>query len=127
MNLIFKEESFAIIGAAMEVHNELGNGFLEAVYQEALAIEFKKRGIPFKQEVKLDINYKGHPLEKYYQADFICYNKIIVEIKAITELTGINKSQVINYLKATQLKLGILINFGQEGLKYERLVKYLTK
>ncbi len=127
MDLIYKEESYKIIGAAMEVHNKLGSGFLEAVYQEALAIEFEERGIPFKQEVKLEINYKGHTLKKSYKADFVCFNKIIVETKAISELSGIEKSQVINYLKATQIKLGLLINFGQEDLEYQRLVKFINK
>ena len=124
MKLIYKQESYEIIGAAMEVHRELGSGFLEAVYQEALALEFKSRGIPFKKEVKLEISYKGQALSKYYEADFVCYDKIIVETKALHELSGIDESQVINYLKATGFKLGLLLNFGSESLEYNRLVRY---
>lgn len=124
MNLIFKQESYEIIGAAMDVHNELGSGFLEAVYQEALALEFNKRNIPFKQEKRIEITYKNQILLKHYVADFICYNKIIIEIKALSELIGNHESQVINYLKATDLKLGLLINFGTESLEYKRLVRY---
>ena len=124
MNLIFKEESYEIIGAAMDVHNELGSGFLEAVYQEALALEFNKRNIPFKQEKRIEITYKNQILSKHYIADFICFNKIIIETKALSELIGNHESQVINYLKATDLKLGLLINFGSESLEYKRLVRY---
>ena len=124
MSLLYKEESYEIIGAAMEVHKQLGNGFLEAVYQEALAIELKNRNIPFKKEYKLEVNYKGHILQKYYLADFVCYDKIIIETKAVKELIGIDESQVINYLKATDMKLGILINFGSHSLEYKRLIRY---
>jgi len=123
MEPLYKEESYKIIGAAMEVHRVLGNGFLEAVYQEALAIEFENRGIPFKQEAKLEINFKGSVLSKHYEADFVCYDKIIVETKATSELTGNDESQVINYLKATGFKLGLLINFGEESLVHKRLVR----
>ncbi len=124
MDIIYKKESYLIIGACMEVHRELGPGFLEAVYQEALAIEFKRKGIPFKQEVKLEITYKGQTLSKYYEADFVCYNKIILETKAINELTGGHESQVLNYLKATKFKLGLLVNFGAESLEYKRLIHH---
>ena len=124
MSLIYKAESYKIIGAAMEVHKQLGHGFLEAVYQEALAIEFKNRNIPFKKEYKLEISYKEQLISKYYIADFICYDKIIIEIKALKELSGIDESQVINYLKATNFKLGILINFGSQSLEHKRLVRY---
>jgi GxxExxY protein len=123
MELIYKEETFKIIGAAMEVHRTLGCGFLEAVYQEALAIEFKKQNIPYKQEKKLEIQYKEQTLSKYYEADFMCYDKIIVETKAIKELSGIDEAQVINYLKATGLKIGLLINFGAESLEHKRLLR----
>ena len=123
MEFIFKEESYKIIGAAMEVHRVLGSGFLEAVYQEALSLEFDKRGIPYKKECKLEVNYKGDILSKYYDADFVCFDKIIVETKATRELTGIDESQVINYLKATNFKLGLLFNFGEESLVYKRLVR----
>ena len=124
MDIIYKEESYKIIGACMEVHKELGPGFLEAVYQEALALEFKRKGIPFKQEVRLEISYKGQTLSKYYEADFVCYDKIILETKAINELTGGHESQVLNYLKATKFKLGLLVNFGAESLEYKRLIRH---
>ncbi len=124
IDLIYKDEAYKIIGAAMEVHSGLGSGFLEAVYQEALVIEFEKRGIPFEREAKVEITYKGQLLKKYYEADFICYNKIIVETKALEELIGKHEAQVLNYLKATGLKLGLLINFGTESLDYRRLVRY---
>ena len=123
MNLLYENESYRIIGAAMEVHNELGPGFLEAVYQEALAIEFEKQQIPFIKEPKLVIIYKGQELNKYYEADFVCYDKIIVETKATKQLTGTDESQVINYLKATGFKLALLFNFGAESLEYKRLVR----
>lgn len=124
MDLIYKEESYLIIGACMEVHRELGSGFLEAVYQEALALEFKRKGIPYKQETKLEISYKGQTLLKYYEADFVCYNKIILETKALNELSSGHESQVINYLKTTGFKLGLLINFGAESMEYKRLIRY---
>ena len=123
MSIIYKSESYNILGAAMEVHKQLGNGFLEAVYQEALAIEFANRNIPFIREYRLKIEYKGQLLSKYYIADFVCYDKIIVEIKAIKELTGIDESQVINYLKAGDYKLGILLNFGKISLDQKRLIR----
>ena len=123
MSLIYKTESYKIIGACMNVHKELGCGFLEAVYQEALAIEFKQQNIPFEQEKKLQLYYKGNLLQKQYRADFICFNEIIVETKATSGLTGIDESQVINYLKATGLKLGLLVNFGMESLESRRLVR----
>jgi len=106
----------------MTVHKELGCGFLEAVYHEALAFEFKNQGIPFQQEKQLSITYKGKTLTKHYIADFICYGKIIVEIKALSGLASEHVAQVLNYLKATGIKLGILINFGETSLTYKRLV-----
>ncbi len=119
--LLYKEESYAIIGACMEVHRVLGCGFLEVIYQEALAIEFEKRKIPFLREPELTVEYKGIILVKKFNADFICYEKIIVELKALSELLSVHQSQVINQLKVTQLRLGILVNFGQESLHFERL------
>lgn len=98
---LYKEESYAIRGAIMSVHRELGCGFLERVYQDALELEFKLRGIPYEREKQIQITYKGYPLGEPYRADFICYGKIIVELKAVNELLGIHKAQVINYLKAT--------------------------
>ena len=121
-DLLHKDEAYQIIGAAMEVHKELGHGFLEAVYQEALAIEFQKQGIPFEKEKLLNIYYKDVKLNKHYSADFICYNNIVVELKAIKELSNNDQSQAINYLKATGFELAILINFGSKSLQYKRIV-----
>ena len=108
----------------MNVHKELGCGFLEAVYQEALAIEFRRQNIPFEQEKELPIYYLGKPLKKKYSADFVCYNEIIVETKASSGISGTDESQVINYLKATGFKLGLLVNFGLDSLEHKRLVRY---
>ena len=116
------EKTYQIIGAAMEVHKELGCGFLEAVYQEALEKEFTDQGIPFKPQPIIQIAYKGKLLDKTYQPDFICYKEIIVEIKAVSSLSGIEEAQLINYLKATGLKIGLLINFGSKSLEYKRFV-----
>jgi len=121
--IICKDESFSIVGAAMEVHKTLGNGFLEAVYHEALMIEFEKRGIPYKHEEPLYIKYKEVQLKKSYVADFVCYGKIIIEVKALSQLNSDHESVVLNYLKASGLKLGILINFGAPSLEHKRLVK----
>lgn len=122
IELLYKEEVYNIIGAAMEVHSVLGCGFSEAVYQEALAIELTERGIPFEQEKLIQIDYKGKVLKKYYQADFVCYDKIILELKALSALSPEHESQLLNYLKATGLKLGILINFGEKSLVYKRYI-----
>jgi GxxExxY protein len=119
----YKEESFNIIGSAMEVHKEMGNGFLEAVYQEAFCMELSERFIPHRKQVELDIYYKEIQLKKKYYADLICYNKIIIELKAVDRLRPEHHSQVLNYLKATNFKLGILINFGAKSLEYKRFVK----
>lgn len=122
-DILFKDESYKIIGACMAVHNELGNGFLEAVYQEALEIEFKLRKIPYEREVELEIFYKDQILEKKYQADFICFNEMIIELKALSALESSHKSQVINYLKATDMQLGLLVNFGQASFVSQRIIK----
>ena len=114
INIFFKEESYKIGGAIFAVHQALGCGFLERVYQDALEIEFKDRHIPYEREKKIQIMYKGKPLGEPYRADFVCYGKIIVELKAVDELCGIHRSQVVNYLKATGFKLGLLVNFGEE-------------
>jgi GxxExxY protein len=124
-NVLFESESYNIIGAAIAVHNELGFGFLEAVYQEALEIEFSIRNIPFRREVQLPIYYKGELLSKNYIVDFICYDKIIIELKALTSISPDHKSQVLNYLKASNKELGLLINFGESKLKHERLIRSL--
>jgi GxxExxY protein len=115
-------ETFAIIGAAMEVHRQLGHGFLEAVYQEAMAIEMTGRKIPFQREVPLAVSYKGQQLQCDYRADFICYGNVAVELKAISQLTGTDEAQVINEMKATGTQRALLINFGAPSLEYKRRV-----
>jgi GxxExxY protein len=122
MGLLYKEESYKIIGAAMEVHRELGKGFLESVYQEAIEIELTALQIPFRKEVPLNIKYKNINLSKYFVADFVCFEKIILELKSIPDLSIEHTSQVFNYLRATDMKLGILINFGAKSLQYKRIV-----
>jgi len=119
--LIHEKETAEILNACMAVHNELGNGFLEAVYQEALAIEFDERGLPYKREVKIPIFYKGRKLDKEYFADFICFDNIIVELKCLSRIVSANKAQVINYLHGTKLEVGLLVNFGEPSLKWERV------
>lgn len=122
--LYHQEESYAVNGAAMKVYSTLKEGFLEAVYQEALAMEFAKRGIPFEWEKELKIFYDGKELQTTYRADFVCYGDIIVELKAVVELDDTHRSQVHNYLKATGYKLGLLYNFGHhDGLQFERIIK----
>lgn len=120
----YKEETYNIRGAVFAVHKELGNGFLERVYQDALEFEFQARGIPYEREKEIQIMYKGKPLGEPYRADFVCYGKIIIELKAVEELQGIHRSQVINYLKATGMILGLLVNFGEEFANIERIVRY---
>ena len=121
-DLILKDESYQIIGACMEVHNTLGGGFLEGVCQEALAYEFENRGILFEREQEISISYKDKLLNKKFIADFVCFGQIIVELKALSDLTNDHLSQVINYLKATNLRVGLLINFGKSSLQYKRIV-----
>jgi GxxExxY protein len=115
-------QTYEIIDAAMEVHRELGHGFLEAIYQEALAIEMTKRNIPFEREVAVPVEYKGQRLQCSYRADFVCFGEIVVELKAISQLAGADEAQLINELKATNLHRGLLLNFGVPSLEYKRLV-----
>jgi GxxExxY protein len=123
VELILKDEVFAIIGAAIEVHRVLGSGFLEPVYQEAMEIESASRILPFEPQKIIRIDYKGRLLKKEYIADLIYYNQIIVELKALDKLTGKEESQILNYLKATKMKVALLINFGSSPkLEWKRFV-----
>jgi GxxExxY protein len=122
MTLIKKNLTASIIGAVLEVHSILGNGFLEAVYQDALAIEFEKRKIPYEREKQIQIQYKGITLSKTYIADFVCFDEIIVELKALSSTTKEHDSQILNYLKASNCKIGLLLNFGESSLKPRRFV-----
>lgn len=121
-NMNADPQTYAIIGAAMEVHRELGHGFIEAVYQEALAMELTVREIPFRREVPLPVKYKKQSLACTYKADFICFEEILVELKAIEKLGDAEKSQVINYLNATRFTRALLFNFGSPSLEYQRMV-----
>lgn len=119
-------QTYAIIGAAMAVHGELGSGFLEAVYQAALEKEFQNRDISYEREKRLPVHYRGEVIADY-QADFLCYEEVVVELKALQKLSGDEEAQVINYLKATGLNQGLLINFGSGSLKYKRFVLNLRE
>ena len=121
--IIYKNESFAIIGACLEVYNELGPGFLESVYQEALHREFLLRGIPHQQQSPINVYYKEDPLNKHFRADFLCYDKILVELKAAKELTSIDEAILLNYLKASRNNLGILANFGEAEFVFKRFIE----
>ncbi len=122
-HVIFKQESYEIMGACFEVYREKGCGFLEAVYQECLEMEFELRGILFQPKVPLALSYKGRPLKQQYVPDFVCFGKIIVELKAASELNDEHRAQVQNYLRATGHRLGLLINFSHyPKLQYERIV-----
>ena len=119
---LYEEECRQIIGACYEVQNSLGHGFLEAVYQEALSIVFNEKGIPYESEKKLDIWFHNQKLQKAYYADFVCFGSIIIELKACDGLTSDHTSQVLNYLKATNYKLGLLINFGMQKVQIRRII-----
>lgn len=121
--LILKDEVYAIVGAAMEVYYTLGVGFAEPVYQCALAIEFERRRVPFAREPKLEVVYKGVPLNKTFRPDFVCYDQVIVELKCQFRLTGVEESQIINYMRITSLHVGLLMNFGaRPKLEWSRYV-----
>ena len=121
-DILYKDECYKIIGACMNVHKELGPGFLETVYQESLAFEFFEQRIPFEKKKDIRIFYKDKLLDKCYKADFLCFEKIIVELKALSELSNDHISQLLNYLKATKLRVGLLVNFGSPSLVYKRLI-----
>ncbi|MDO9340154.1 MAG: GxxExxY protein [Bacteroidales bacterium] len=120
--ILYREESYKIIGACMEVHKKLGSGFLESVYSEALELEFKKMNIPYEHEKKLPVYYDGRPMRKYFKTDFVCYSTIILELKSTNFLSENDRRQALNYLKATRFKLGLLVNFGTPSLTYKRIV-----
>lgn len=121
--LIYKEEAYKIIGICMEVHNNLGSGFLEIVYKDALELELNKANIPFEREVKYEVNYKGVILPHKFYADFVIYNKIILEIKALSKgFAEEHMAQSINYLKVSGNKLALLVNFGELKLQYKRII-----
>ena len=120
--LIHKQESYFIIGLCMEVHNTLGKGFNESVYAESLEIELKTNGVPYQKEVKFDIEYKGNLLSKKYYVDFVVDNKIILELKAVEGISKSHIKQTLNYLAASKLKLGLIVNFGEDNLSYKRVV-----
>ena len=122
--IVYREESYAIMGACFEVYKQMGSGFLEPVYQECLCVELTLRDIPFRAQPELSLSYKGRALEKTYKPDFICHDKIILEIKAVRELADEHRAQVHNYLKATSYRLGLLVNFSHyPTLQYERIVR----
>ncbi|GAK61487.1 hypothetical protein U27_01388 [Candidatus Vecturithrix granuli] len=121
--LIYKDESYAIMGACFQVYKEMGCGFLESVYQECLEIEFEFQKIPFEAQKELRLTYRERPLKKTFVADFLCYDKIIVEIKAVSNLTNEHRAQLQNYLNGTECKLGLLVNFGHyPKVEYERFI-----
>ena len=119
---IYKAESYAIHGALFADHRKLAAGFLERVYQDALEYEFRERGIPYEREKLIQIMYKGKPLGEPYRADFVCYGKIIIELKAVKTLEDTHYAQILNYLKATKMKLGILVNFHDTFIVPTRIV-----
>lgn len=120
--IFYKEESYAVIGICMEVYNFLGNGFLEIVYKDALEYEFQKAGIPYEREKVYDVNYKGKILPHLFYADFVVYDKIILEVKSTSEIRDLFKAQAMNYLKVSQNSLAIIVNFGKLSLEYKRIV-----
>ncbi|MCP9198697.1 GxxExxY protein [Gramella sp. GC03-9] len=124
--LLFEEETYKIIGAYMMVHKNLGSGFLESVYQEVLTKEFRKQEIPFQEQKKLELYYEGQKLNKYFKTDFLCYDSIIIELKSVSFLNKNMENQIINYLKATNKEVGLLVNFGEKSLKWKRFINTLN-
>ena len=123
-DVLFKDESYQLVGACFEVYKEQGCGFLESVYQECLAMELEIQGIPFEEQVALALDYKGQPLQQIYKTDFVCFGKIILEIKSVSKLADEHRAQVHNYLKSTGYKLGLLVNFGHyPKLEWQRIVR----
>jgi GxxExxY protein len=114
--------TYAIIGAALDVHRELGCGFLEGVYHEAMVIELSERGVPYRREAELPVLYKGKALSASYRPDFICYGSVVVELKALARLDGVEEAQAINYMKAGGFSVALLFNFGAKSLEHRRLV-----
>ena len=121
-DLLYKEESYLIIGSCMKVHTELGPGFLESVYQEALEMQFKKDAVPYEREKLLHIYFDGDQLKKHFKADYVCFDVIVVELKATPFIYQKDMDQTLNYLNATKTRLGILVNFGSRSLTYKRLL-----
>jgi len=121
-DIVFREESYRIIGSCLTVFNKLGSGFLESVYQEALEIQFKQDNLPFEKEKRLHIKFDDIQLDKFFKADFICFGSIIVELKATPFIHKNDTAQVLNYLRATDMRLGILVNFGEKSLTYKRVL-----
>ena len=126
INSTYDQELYGIIGAAMEVQNELGMGFLELVYHDALNVELELRGIPYETEKPIAITYKGQPLERSYKADLVCFDTIVVELKSVEQLKAEHTAQLLNYLKATGMPMGILINFGEKPLRYKIVPNYIS-
>jgi len=121
-DIIYKDESYFVIGICMDIHNELGKGFRESVYGDALEHELKQNGVPYQRERKFDVLYKGKKLKHHYYADFVIDDKIILELKAIQVLISSYIKQTLNYLAVSKLKLGILVNFGEDSLSYKRVI-----
>ncbi len=126
INSTYDQELYGIIGAAMEVQNEMGEGFLELVYHDALNVELGLRGIPYETEKPIAITYKQKPLERVYKADLVCYGNIVVELKSVEKLKAEHTAQLLNYLKATGMPMGILINFGEKPLRYKIVPNYIS-
>ncbi|AFN74521.1 GTP-binding signal recognition particle [Melioribacter roseus P3M-2] len=122
VDILYKDESYKIIGLCMEVHNNIGKGFLEIVYKDALELEFSSCNVPFEREKEYEVNYKGIILPHKFYADFVVYNKIILEIKSISEIANEHIAQTLNYLKVSGCKLGLLVNFGKLSLQYKRIL-----